>query len=186
MNSNKGNITYIVTQAWADSFASAVHNKSAIADRGWNPLNFNSLRHPEIAATWYMGGLVGGGGSSADDDGREDVMIPAEGLQVAEFLTLSKGLSGSLIDEILEKRARDDASNGVNLEENRRKRVETANQIIGEKNKKYSSGLHVAAQQWMTGPDVLDDLEERAAAGSCPFGLSREEVARVSISQEEG
>ncbi len=136
---NKGNITYIVTQAWADSFASVVHNKSALADPGWNPLNFNSLRHPEIAATRYMGGLVGGGGSNANDDGREDVMIPAEGLQVAEFLTLSIGLSGSLIDEILEKRVRDDARNCVNLEENRRKRVETANQIIGEKNKKYSS-----------------------------------------------
>jgi hypothetical protein len=27
---------------------------------------------------------------------------------------------------------------------------------------------------------------ERTAAAGCPFGLSREEVARVSISQEEG
>jgi hypothetical protein len=48
---------------------------------------------------------------------------------------LSKGLLESLIDEI-EKRARDDARNGVNLEENRRKRAETAKQITGEKKKK--------------------------------------------------
>jgi hypothetical protein len=164
---NKEDITYIVNQAWADSFARVVHNKSAIADRGWNPLNYNCLLHPEIAATRYAGpapgaGLVsGGGGSDGDDDGREDVMIPAEGLHVVELLNLSKGLAGSLIDEILETRARDDARNGVNLEENRRKRVETAKQIISEKKKKYSSGLHVAAQRWMTGPDVLDNLEER-------------------------
>lgn len=79
-----------------------------------------------------------------------------------QLLNLSKGLSGSLIDDILETRARDDARNGVNLEENRRKRVETAKQIISAKTKKYSSGLHhVAANRWMTGPDVLNNLEER-------------------------
>lgn len=37
---NKEDITYLVSQAWADSFARVVHNKSAIADRGWNPLNY--------------------------------------------------------------------------------------------------------------------------------------------------
>ena len=31
---------------------------------------------------------------------------------------------------------------------------------------------------WMTSPDVLNHLGERAAAGSCLFELSREEVAR--------
>jgi hypothetical protein len=36
-----------------------------------------------------------------------------------------------------------------------------AKQIIGKKKKKYSSGLHMAAQRWLTGPFVLDDLEER-------------------------
>jgi len=107
-------------------------------------------------------------------------------LHVVQLLNLSKGLSGTLIDEILETRARDDARNGINIEEIRRKRVETAKQIIGSKTKKYSSGLHVAAQQWMTGPDVLDDLEERAAAGGRRFGASREEVARVPSSKEQG
>ena len=155
---NKEDITYLVSQAWADSFARVVHNKSAIADRGWNPLNYNCLLHPEIVATRYAGGLADG--SDADDD-REDVMVAAEGSQVVQLLNLSKGLSGSLIDEILETRARDDARNGINLEENRRKRVETAKQIIGTKTKRYSSGLHVAAQRWMTGPDVLDNIEER-------------------------
>jgi hypothetical protein len=155
---NKEDITYLVSQAWADSFARVVHNKSAIADRGWNPLNYYCLLHHEIEATRYAGER----GSDADDD-REDVMVPAEGssLHVVQLLNLSKGLSGTLIDKILETRARGDARNGINIEEIRRKRVETAKQIIGSKIKKYSSGLHVAAQRWMTGPDVLDDLEER-------------------------
>ncbi len=41
----------------------------------------------QIGAIRYTGGLVGGGGNAnanANDDGREDVMIPAEGLQVVE------------------------------------------------------------------------------------------------------
>ena len=57
-------------------------------------------------------------------------MKPTEGLQAVELLNLSKGLVlGSLIDEILEKRASNTASNGVNLEENRRKRVEIKKNI---------------------------------------------------------
>jgi hypothetical protein len=41
----KEDITYIVSQAWADSFARDAHNKSAMADCGWNPLNYNCLLH---------------------------------------------------------------------------------------------------------------------------------------------
>ncbi len=46
-----GDITYIVSQAWANSFAWVVTNKKAIAERGWGPFNNNCLLHPEIAAT---------------------------------------------------------------------------------------------------------------------------------------
>jgi hypothetical protein len=162
---NKEDITYLVSQAWADSFTHVVHNKSAIADCGWNPLNYNCLLHPEIVATRYTGGLAGGSNNASDD--REDVMVPAEqGLQVVQLLNLSKGSSGSLIDEILETRAYNNAQNGINLEENQRKRVETAKQIIGAKTKRYSSGLLVAAQQWMTGPDVLNNMEKRFELGN--------------------
>ena len=119
----KEDITYIASQAWwADSFACVVHNQSAIADRGWNPLDYNCLLHPEIAATRYARRLVVRGGSNhVDDDDWEDViMMPAEGLSVIELLNLSKRLY-----EIPETRARNDARNGITLEENRRKRVIT-------------------------------------------------------------
>ena len=79
----------------------------------------------------------------------------------AAELNLSKGLAGSLIDSILETRIRDDARNGVNREENRRKRVETALDIINAKKKRYSAGLHVSAQRYLLGPEVLDDQEAR-------------------------
>ena len=41
----------IINKAWDKSFARIRHNKNAIADRGWNPLNYNLLLNPEIRAT---------------------------------------------------------------------------------------------------------------------------------------
>lgn len=113
---NREDITFIVNQALADSFTCIVHNKSAIKDQGWHPLNYNSLLHPESAAAQYTWGLVVSGGNNANDDGsREDVMIPAEGLHGVELLHFSKWLLGSLIDEILKTRACNDAPLGMVL-----------------------------------------------------------------------
>ena len=50
---NREDITLIVNQALANSFTCIVHNKSAIKDQGWHPLNYNSLLHPESAAAQY-------------------------------------------------------------------------------------------------------------------------------------
>lgn len=69
---NKEDVTYIVSQAWAHSFARIVQNKSAIADRGWNPLNYNCLLHPEIVATRYRGGGGGGLGGGGCNDRSND------------------------------------------------------------------------------------------------------------------
>ncbi len=152
---NKEDVSYIVSQAWTHSFACVVQNKSAIADCGWNPLNFNCLVHPEIIATRYTRGGLGSGGSNScsnkegrnDNDCREDVMISAEGLQlVEEQMNLSEGVSGSLINTLLEKRDRNDARNGINFEEIRLKRIETSKQIVVAKKKRCTSGLHVLCQ----------------------------------------
>ena len=70
---------------------------------------------------------------------------------------------------------RNDARNGINLEENRRKRVETAKQAIAKKTKRYTAGLHVAAQRYMIGPMVLEYQEER----------EREQKATLSSRQEK-
>lgn len=44
-------IILIINKAWDDSFARAVTNLKAIADRGWCPYNRNLLLHPKIRAT---------------------------------------------------------------------------------------------------------------------------------------
>ena len=47
----KTDIVPIVNYGWEHSFARTRTNKSAIAVRGWNPLNRALLQHPEIAGT---------------------------------------------------------------------------------------------------------------------------------------
>ncbi|KAI2492614.1 hypothetical protein MHU86_21928 [Fragilaria crotonensis] len=84
----------------------------------------------------------------------------SQSVVVAEQLNLSRGLAGTIMTSLLEYKVRDDARNGINFEENMLKRVETAQETIKSKSKRYSAGLHVAAQRFMLGPEVLDDMEE--------------------------
>ena len=41
----------LIDKAWKASFARKAKNQQAIADRGWYPLNYNLLPHPDIRAT---------------------------------------------------------------------------------------------------------------------------------------
>ena len=41
----------LINVAWEKSFARVQQNKKAIAERGWNPLNYNLLTNPDLRAT---------------------------------------------------------------------------------------------------------------------------------------
>ena len=45
------NLIPLINKAWSKSFARENKNRKAIAEHGWNPLNFNMLLNPEIRAT---------------------------------------------------------------------------------------------------------------------------------------
>ena len=45
---NKVDIVGLVNTAWDNSFANIATNKKAIYERGWYPLKYNVLLHPEI------------------------------------------------------------------------------------------------------------------------------------------
>ena len=45
------NLMPLINTAWQQSFARRVKNLNALADRGWNPLNKNLLRHEDLRAT---------------------------------------------------------------------------------------------------------------------------------------
>ena len=44
----KTDVILVVHMAWRESFAIVVRNKKVIAERGWGPLNFILLDHPEL------------------------------------------------------------------------------------------------------------------------------------------
>ena len=62
---------------------------------------------------------------------------------------------------LLEYKVLDEARNGINFEENMLKRVETARENIRATRTKHNgAGLHVPAQRFTLGPEVLDDMEK--------------------------
>jgi hypothetical protein len=68
---------------------------------------------------------------------------------------------------MLELWLRGDARNaGVNLEESRQKRVQTAVDAINFKKKRYTTArLHASAGQFALGPNVLRNIRASATAG---------------------
>jgi hypothetical protein len=161
---NKEDVVYLVAQAWADSFARVRSNLKAIAERGWGPLHYNCLLHPEIAVTQLQLQKEHEHSSNGDNDNTisssETAVSASQSALVAEQLNLSQGLAGTLMTLLLEYKVRNDARNGINFEENMQKRVRTARETIKARTKRYSAGQHVAAKRYMLGPEVLDDMEE--------------------------
>jgi hypothetical protein len=78
-----------------------------------------------------------------------------------DLLNLSQGLAGTLIDSIIETRNREDARNGVNVEENRRKRKEKALDDQRLKARRFGSGNLYSEGKCAVGIDVLRRMEDR-------------------------
>ena len=149
----KVDVVYLVHQAWLESFARIKSNKKAIADRGWNPLIYNCLLHPEILATKYQHH------EPASKNNEQSATSPTS-IAIIDKLNLSHGLAGTLIDSIVETRMRDDARNGVNLEEIRNKQVQTALDAM-ETGKRVTAGRLVASGTFSLGTDVLKQIDDR-------------------------
>jgi hypothetical protein len=146
----KEDVVNLVARAWDDSFARIDSNKQAIAERGWNPLNYNCLLNPEIRATMSVKDQEDDRRQRQQQQGEDDAQQQSTTNRTyassisAELLNINQGLAGSLVDAIVETRMREDVRNGINLEENGRKRKQTALDAIAAK-KRYTAGLHVAA-----------------------------------------
>jgi hypothetical protein len=156
----KEDVACLVSRAWQDSFARIRTNKNAIAERGWAPLNYNCLLHPEIAATRCQGADNNDGTmeETSGNSKNNELTVPSV---PPDLLNLSHGYAGTLIDSIIETRNRNDARNGVNVEENRRKRKEKALENQRLKTRRFGSGNLYAEGQCAMGKDVLRRIEDR-------------------------
>lgn len=158
---DKIDIALLVHKAWNQSFARVHTNRKAIASRGWNPLNYNCLLHPEILSSKpsydssQSTRMVSNPAMNQNQQAITDTIAspPSE-------LNLTEGLAGTLIDKILQTRNRSDARNGVNLEEQHRKQVQSALDAI-KAGKRVTAGLHVAAGRFSLNGNLLDDISAK-------------------------
>jgi hypothetical protein len=148
---DKMDVVYLVRRVWKDSFARVLTNKKAIAERGWNPLNHVLLLHPEIQLTNKTAT------TASSTDPASDTITTVQ----PESLNLTEGLAGTLMDQIVEFRNREDSRNGVNLEEQALRRQETSQANIDEHRGRLTAGLLASSGQFALGPTVLDNMRAR-------------------------
>jgi hypothetical protein len=168
----KDDVVDLVARAWDDSFARINSNQKAIAERGWTPLNYNCLLHPEIVATSTRSSQQQKDVDKDDDNNdnnnsthqtSEESPTTVSDKDIAVRpgdLNLHHGLAGTQVDSIVETRMRDNARNGINLEENQRRRMQTARDIMNSK-KRVTAGLLSASGDFSLGPEVLVLLREK-------------------------
>jgi hypothetical protein len=172
----KDDVVDLVARAWDDSFARINSNQKAIAERGWTPLNYNCLLHPEIVATSTRSNQQqkdvdkdNNNNNNNNNNNSTQQTLESPAIESSDDivavrpgdLNLHHGMAGSLVDSIVEIRMRDDASNGTNLEENQRRRMQTAQDIMNSK-KHVTAGLLSASGSFcIGGPEVLTLLRAK-------------------------
>ena len=114
----KEDIVDVVSKPSDESFARIATDQKAVAERGWGPLNYNLLLHPEIQLT-----------STSNLQTETNNYQPASSI-APSGLNLSQGITGTLFDQVVQYRNREDARNGINLDELARQRKETALRAI--------------------------------------------------------
>ena len=130
----------IVSTAWGESFGQVTSsNRTAIANRGWGPLNYNVLNHSEIQLTKTT--LQNG----TQNNNTGNATSPQE-------LNLSDGYAGTLVDRVVEYRNREDARNGIDLDAQAHQCKETAQ---AQSKKRISASLLASAGVHALGPNVV-------------------------------
>jgi hypothetical protein len=137
----KTDVVKLVRYAWSKSFAKVNSNKKAICERGWNPLNYNILLHPEL-----------------QENGAGDYI--ANSNIGPEQLNLTQGISGSLTEKIVAFKNREAARSGANATEMIRRRRESAKEAIAQ-GRRITAGKFVSAGNYAIGPECLRNIQER-------------------------
>jgi hypothetical protein len=124
----------LVTYAWKDSFAISRNAVTAIAQRGWNPLNYCLVDHPDVRTTKRV--LIG------TKPNEEATAVAGDG---AVDVNTSTGLAGQLIDAILIDRLKC-VSAMESIQNERQNLITTGEQVAEVANVfRYSSNVLDAA-----------------------------------------
>ena len=92
----KTNIILVVCMAWRESFAIAVRNKKAIAERGWDPLNFILLDHPELKKAQELVNVV--------NSTYECLALTGTAPISPSDLNMDNGMAGTLMEKLVDRK----------------------------------------------------------------------------------
>ena len=96
----KTDVVLLVHQVWKESFAVKATNKKAIAERGWGPLNYVLLDHPELSNTQQQT-------SSAVTTAYQLLDLSGSQPFDPEALNTSQGMAGTLMDKLVDRKSRE-------------------------------------------------------------------------------
>ena len=91
----KHDVVGLVHRCWNKSFQRVDSNKRATSERGWNPLTYNLLDHPELNRYKSMKG------DKAVSNAYQLSAISGRESQDAMDLNLSSGMTKMMIDKIM-------------------------------------------------------------------------------------
>jgi len=126
----KTDIVGLVTYAWEQSFSRWKSNKKAVAERGWGPLSYSILLHPEI------------------NSAKKEYMLTSD-VKPDELNLMTKS-PGTLMNKIVTFHNREAARTRENAAEIFCQRTKTAQDAI-DKGRGLTAGLHVAAGKYHWG-----------------------------------
>jgi hypothetical protein len=142
----RSDIVRIVNIAWQKSFARVDTNLKAIAERGWGPLNYVLLDHPELQETKDRV-------ESINDIYKKQVM---DGVDITDLTSLNtdKGSMGLTMDMFLDNALQEKAFGKLTAAEKKEKRRQ-AGMLRKDGGARLSAGLMVITDGYAIGPDCL-------------------------------
>jgi hypothetical protein len=164
----KQDIMWIVRYAWEKSFARVETNKHAIAERGWGPLHYVLLDHPELKQIEDRVSMV-----TLRDDG--DRYFPQESLN---DLNTTEGIAGDTIELFMEEKARREELDGMDRAGRDRQWRETAQ-------KKLDMGKRLTSGIWAAAGNHCIDMECMAIQDSAMDTMDNESAAENDESSDE-
>jgi hypothetical protein len=90
-------IVPLISHAWLESFAKTSSSKKAIAQRGWGPLNFALLDHPDVRKTNAGDGI---NTSLTSTTSEYDI-------DIVSSLNFSTGFSSNMMEKIITEQMKD-------------------------------------------------------------------------------
>jgi hypothetical protein len=147
----KHDIVGLVHEAWNQSFAQVESNKRAIAERGWSPLTYTLLDHPELTRKKD---------TTAIQQAYKRSSLSGINICNASTLNLDNGIAGTIMESIIERKIRERTRNQAIVEQ--RQKIMQQNKELFEKCMRLTAGVAFRAGEVdLSNGTILEKVREQ-------------------------